>query len=185
MQNKTATPLASYVERARKVLQHEQRTHHQDRAITSGGLAAFTARWYDETCAICKQTGLDAGAIHRFVEHLEGYRQQDPMQRVLSVQAALAVLNEIDGSNQQVPTQTIQQHTPTPSREGPSTPAPLNGKQTQTTTGTEPPTKTQQAEHSQTNTKQQAKVQSATDKETVPSDALGQAQEEGASPTPT
>src|SRR5437764_2209415 len=81
MQNKTATPLASYVERARKVLQHEQRTHHQDRAITSGGLAAFTARWYDETCAICKQTGLDAGAIHRFVEHLEGYRQQDPMQR--------------------------------------------------------------------------------------------------------
>ena len=109
MQNKITTPLATYVERARKVLQHEQRTHHQDRAIKPGGLAAFIARWYAETSAICKATGLDAGPIHRFVEHLEGYRQQDPLQRASSLQAALTVLDAIDGSNQQAGTQVIQQ----------------------------------------------------------------------------
>jgi ATP-dependent DNA helicase RecG len=97
MPNQISTPLATYVERARKVLQHEQRTHHQDQAIKPGGLAAFTARWYNDTCAICKEAGLDEGPIHRFVEHLEGYRQQDPMQRASSLRAALAVLNEMDG----------------------------------------------------------------------------------------
>jgi len=101
MPNQITAPLATYVERARKVLQHEQRTHHQDQAIKPGGMAAFVARWYDETSAICKNAGLDAGPIHRFVEHLEGYRQQDPMQRAASLRAALAVLNEIDGTNQQ------------------------------------------------------------------------------------
>ncbi len=67
MSNQQFTPLATYVERARKVLQFEQRTNHQDRAIKPGGLEAFTARWYDETCAICKNTGLDLDPIQRFV----------------------------------------------------------------------------------------------------------------------
>ena len=97
MSNQQFTPLATYVERARKVLQFEQRTNHQDRAIKPGGLEAFTARWYDETCAICKNTGLDLGPIQRFVEHLEGYHQQDPMLRAASLRAALAILNELDG----------------------------------------------------------------------------------------
>ncbi len=96
MSNQQITPLATYVERARKVLQFEQRTNHQDRAIKPGGLEAFIARWYEETSAICKNTGLDLGPIHRFVEHFEGYHQQDPMLRAASLRAALAILNELD-----------------------------------------------------------------------------------------
>ncbi len=97
MQNQQIAPLAMYIERARKILQFEQRTNHQDRAIKPGGLEAFVARWYDETSAVCKNTGLDLDPIHRFVEHLEGYHKQDPMQRAASLRTALAILNELDG----------------------------------------------------------------------------------------
>ncbi len=96
MSNSTTNALASYVERARKVLQHEQRTHHQDQAIKPGGLELFVVRWADEASAAYKKAGLDSGPIHRFTEHLEGYRQQDPMQRAASLRAALAILNELD-----------------------------------------------------------------------------------------
>src|SRR3989440_3748644 len=96
MSNTTTDALASYVERARKVLQHEQRTHHQDQAIKPGGLELFVVRWADEVSDACKTAGLDSSPIHRFTEHLEGYRQQDPMQRAASLRAALAILNELD-----------------------------------------------------------------------------------------
>src|SRR5947208_5966928 len=96
MSNTTTDALASYVERARKVLQHEQRTHHQDQAIKPGGLELFVVRWADEASAACKKAGLDSNPIHRFTEHLEGYRKQDPMQRAASLRAALAILNELD-----------------------------------------------------------------------------------------
>src|SRR6266702_69794 len=100
MSNTTTDALASYVERARKVLQHEQRTHHQDQAIKPGGLELFVVRWADEASATCKKAGLDSGPIHRFTEHLEGYRQQDPMQRAASLRAALATLNELGNNGQ-------------------------------------------------------------------------------------
>src|SRR5437868_8815454 len=96
MSSSISNALTSYVERARKVLQHEQRTHHQDQAIKPGGLELFVARWADETSAACKNAGLDISPVHRFTEHLEGYRQQDPMQRAASLRAALAILNELD-----------------------------------------------------------------------------------------
>src|SRR2546423_12260120 len=96
MSNTTTDALASYVERARKVLQHEQRTHHQDQAIKPGGLELFAVRWADEAGAACQKAGLDISPIHRFTEHLEGYRQQDPMKRAASLRAALAILNELD-----------------------------------------------------------------------------------------
>ncbi|MFL5654350.1 MAG: ATP-dependent DNA helicase RecG [Ktedonobacteraceae bacterium] len=96
MSSSISNALASYVERARKVLQHEQRTHHQDQAIKPGGLELFVARWADEASAACKNAGLDISPVHRFTEHLEGYRQQDPMQRAASLRAALAILNELD-----------------------------------------------------------------------------------------
>src|SRR5438270_12387903 len=96
MSNTTSNTLATYIERARKVLQHEQRTNHQDQAIKPGGLELFVVRWADETTTICKQAGLDIRPIHQFIEHLEGYRQQDPMQRAASLRAALAILNELD-----------------------------------------------------------------------------------------
>jgi ATP-dependent DNA helicase RecG len=97
MSNQQSGKIAVYIEKARKILQFEQRTNHQDRAIKPGGLEAFIARWYDETSAICKKTGLDLDPVHRFVEHLEGYHKQDPMQRAASLRIALAILNELDG----------------------------------------------------------------------------------------
>src|SRR6266851_10382243 len=108
MSNSTTNALASYVERARKVLQHEQRTHHQDQAIKPGGLELFVVRWADEASAACKNAGLDSSPIHHFTEHLEGYRQQDPMQRAASLRAALAILNELD-TNGQAPIPHVSQ----------------------------------------------------------------------------
>jgi ATP-dependent DNA helicase RecG len=95
MSNSTNTQLAPYIERARKVLQYEQRGNHQDRVV-KGGLELFVVRWADEVSAVCKSAGLDLKPIHHFTEHLEGYRHQDPMQRAASLRAALAILNELD-----------------------------------------------------------------------------------------
>ena len=111
--NQQSISLATSVERARKVLQFEQRTNHQDKAIKPGGLEAFIARWYDETSIICKNPGLDLGPIHRFVEHFEGYHQQDPMLRATSLRAALAILNELDGHEPQQEIATAVQATQT------------------------------------------------------------------------
>jgi ATP-dependent DNA helicase RecG len=95
MSNQTNTQLAPYIERARKVLQYEQRGNHQDRVV-KGGLELFVVRWADEVSAVCKSAGLDLKPIHHFTEHIEGYRRQDPMQRAASLRAALAILNELD-----------------------------------------------------------------------------------------
>src|SRR5712692_5009665 len=108
MSNQTQTALSEYIERARKVLQHEQRTNHQDKAIKPGGLELFAVRWADEATSICKNAGFDISPIHRFTEHLEGYRLQDPMQRAASLRAALATLNEL-GNNGQAPVQHVSQ----------------------------------------------------------------------------
>ncbi|MBV9229802.1 MAG: hypothetical protein JOZ18_10855, partial [Chloroflexi bacterium] len=103
MSNTTSSALASCIERARKVLQYEQRTNHQDRAIKPGGLELFAVRWADEASAACKSAGLDISPIHHFTEHLERYRQQDPMQRAASLRAALAILNELDTKSGETP----------------------------------------------------------------------------------
>ncbi|MBV9229212.1 MAG: ATP-dependent DNA helicase RecG [Chloroflexi bacterium] len=115
MSNQNVTTLTPYIERARKVLQHEQRTNHQDQAIKPGGVEVFASRWADETSAICKNAGLDLAPIYRFVEYLEHYRTQDPMQRAASLRAALAVLNELDGAN------GSSRATPSPVQTKPST----------------------------------------------------------------
>ncbi len=94
----TVSPLAPYIERARKVLQHEQRTNHQDQAVKPGGLELFAVRWADDASTICKTAGLDLKPIHRFTEHFEGYRQQDPLQRAASLRAALAILDELQSN---------------------------------------------------------------------------------------
>jgi ATP-dependent DNA helicase RecG len=95
MSNTTQSPLAPYIERARKVLQYEQRGNHQDR-IVQGGLELFVVRWAEEVSAACKNAGIDLRPLYRFTEHLEGYRRQDPMQRAASLRAALAILNELE-----------------------------------------------------------------------------------------
>lgn len=95
MSDSANTQLAPYIERARKVLQYEQRGNHQDRVV-KGGLELFVVRWADEVSAVCKSAGIDLRPIHNFTEHLEGYHRQDPMQRAASLRAALAILNELD-----------------------------------------------------------------------------------------
>src|SRR5712692_10463764 len=108
MPNSTNTQLAPLIERARKVLQYEQRGNHQDRVV-NGGLELFVVRWADEVSAICKKAGLDLKPIYRFTEYLEGYRRQDPMQRASSLRTALSVLNELEhgvGNNTGIHAQT-------------------------------------------------------------------------------
>ncbi|MGZ3625465.1 MAG: ATP-dependent DNA helicase RecG [Ktedonobacteraceae bacterium] len=95
MPDSTNSQLAPLIERARKVLQYEQRGNHQDRVV-KGGLELFVVRWADEVSAICKKTGLDLKPIYRFTEYLEGYRRQDPMQRASSLRTALSVLDELE-----------------------------------------------------------------------------------------
>ena len=113
MPDTTNNALAQYVERARKVLQHEQRTNHQDQAIKPGGLELFVVRWADQAQGACKEAGLDPRPIHSFTEYLEGYRRQDPMQRAASLRAALSILNELDGNTSNTfPAQ--QRQTPSP-----------------------------------------------------------------------
>src|SRR5215469_8611276 len=101
--------LVSYIERARKVLQYEQRGNHQDQ-IVRGGLELFVVRWADEVIAACKNAGLDPKPIHRFTEHLEGYRRQDPIQRAASLRAALAILSELEDNG--APTTPARSTTP-------------------------------------------------------------------------
>src|SRR6266571_1944787 len=99
MSNSANEQLAPYIERARKVLQYEQRGNHQDRVV-NGGLELFVVRWADEIIAVCKNAGLDLKPIHRLTEYLEGYRRQDPIQRAANLRAALAILNELDTNEQ-------------------------------------------------------------------------------------
>jgi len=60
-------------------------------------------RWADEVIAACKNAGLDPKPIHRFTEHLEGYRRQDPIQRAASLRAALAILGELESDGAATP----------------------------------------------------------------------------------
>jgi ATP-dependent DNA helicase RecG len=95
MSTSTTQSLAACIERARKVLQYEQRTNHQDQAIKPGGVELFVVRWADEASVLLKNAGSDMRLLYRFTEHLEGYRRQDPIQRAANLRAALAILNEI------------------------------------------------------------------------------------------
>src|SRR5690242_3603745 len=113
MSTQNNTVLAPYIQRARKVLQHEQRTNHQDQAIKPGGMEIFVGRWADEMKTACKQAGLDPHPVYRITEHLEGYRRQDPMQRAANIRAVLAILNELEGHTPP-PSTPIQAKTPAP-----------------------------------------------------------------------
>src|SRR5579859_6166372 len=131
MSNQTASQLTTLVERARKVLHYEQRGNHQDKVVT-GGLELFVVHWAEEASTVCKEAGLDLKPIYRFTEHLEGYRQQDPMQRAASLRAALSILNEL-ASNGQTPPQAAlvsartapQVAQPAEAKPAPTTPPPV------------------------------------------------------------
>src|SRR5579875_1157669 len=96
MVNQHKVSRAEYITRARKVLQFEQQTQHRDQAIRPGGLESFVARWASEMTTLYQAEGLDTRPIYRFTEYLEGYRQQDPLQRASNIRAALALLEELE-----------------------------------------------------------------------------------------
>ena len=103
------TTITAQIEKARKVLQYEQRGNHQDKLV-KGGLELFASRWAEEFQAARQQAGLDIRPIYRFMEHLEGYRQQDPLQRATNLRAALAILDTLEQNEN-----GTQGHAPTPS----------------------------------------------------------------------
>ena len=86
--------IASHIERARKVFQYEQRNNHQDKLV-QGGLELFASRWAEDCSLARKEAGLDLRPLQRLMEHLEGYRQQDPLQRSTNIRAALSILDEM------------------------------------------------------------------------------------------
>ncbi|MEO7001691.1 MAG: hypothetical protein ABI068_07745, partial [Ktedonobacterales bacterium] len=101
-------PLGALIERARRVLQHEQRTGHADVAVKPGGLEAFVAHWSQEVRDARAQSDTPAqqdGASGRPAEDaisrlLTGYHALDPMQRTAKVRAALALLDALLQTNQ-------------------------------------------------------------------------------------
>ncbi len=124
MSNQTRSQLAPLIERARKVLVYEQRNNHQDKVV-QGGLELFAVRWADEVSALCKDAGLDPRPAHRFTEFLEGYRKQDPMQRAASLRAALALLEELNGSEEEDGSKAPPTESKTSTDKGKPSPGPL------------------------------------------------------------
>ena len=91
------------IDRARRVLAHEQRTGHGDTAVKPGGLEAFITRWAGEVRAARLGGAIAAGSSHAsgpapeeaIVRLLAGYHALDPMSRAAKVRAALALLDTI------------------------------------------------------------------------------------------
>ncbi len=115
------------IERARRILRHEQRTGHEDAAVKPGGIESFLARWADD------MRGADGaasdGLTQSVMRQLSGYRALDPMQRAARVRAALALLDSAPSSaaeaapaaraSQPHPTRPAQQPALRPARPAP------------------------------------------------------------------
>jgi ATP-dependent DNA helicase RecG len=89
------TTITEQLEKARKVLEYEQRANHQDKLV-QGGLELFASRWAESLSVARSEAGLTLHPVHRFMEHMEGYRQQDPLQRATNIRAALSILAEME-----------------------------------------------------------------------------------------
>ncbi len=102
VQSTGAQPL---IERARRILLHEQRTGHNDTAVKPGGLETFIERWAAEMRAARQHGDLGAHAADGnppedvIARLIGGYRDLDGMQRAAKVRAALALLEGIDGAH--------------------------------------------------------------------------------------
>ncbi len=89
--------LPPVIEKARKILLHEQRLGHTDQTVRPGGLEAFIARWTEEVEKLRLAGELQDAAgtppVEQAVQHLlQDYHALDPMQRAARVRAALARL---------------------------------------------------------------------------------------------
>jgi ATP-dependent DNA helicase RecG len=112
MPSQNASVLIDCLQRARKVLQHEQRTNYQDRAIRPGGLETFAAIWAEQASTALTEVGLGTAPVHRFLTHFEGYRQQDPIQRAANLRAALSILDDLENSKYTAPPTDTAQRSP-------------------------------------------------------------------------
>jgi ATP-dependent DNA helicase RecG len=89
--------LPPVIEKARKILLHEQRLGHTDQTVRPGGLEAFVAHWVGEV-EEQRQAGqlkeiAGAPPVEQVIQHLlQDYHALDPMQRAARVRAALARL---------------------------------------------------------------------------------------------
>src|SRR5690349_7654852 len=99
MQSTGAQPL---IERARRILLHEQRTGHNDAAVKPGGLETFITRWAEEMRA-ARQSGdlrahaADGNPPEEVIARLIGSNHTlDGMQRAAKVRAALALLEGLN-----------------------------------------------------------------------------------------
>ena len=88
------------IERARRVLLHEQRTGHADIAVKPGGMAAFVTHWSKELAEALSGEEPASGSTsahtpleRALVELFTDYQLQDPMRRAANTRAALALLD--------------------------------------------------------------------------------------------
>src|SRR5438045_1421346 len=86
------------VERAVRILRHEQRTGHADGAVKPGGLESFVARWVEDVRAARSRGEMGERPFEETVrQQVAGYAGLDPMQRAARVRSALAALESISG----------------------------------------------------------------------------------------
>jgi ATP-dependent DNA helicase RecG len=94
------------LDRARRVLGHEQHTGHADSAVKPGGLEAFITRWTADVRAARLRGAITAGSGHAsgpapeeaIARLIAGYHALDPMSRAAKVRAALALLGSIQAT---------------------------------------------------------------------------------------
>jgi ATP-dependent DNA helicase RecG len=86
------------IERAIRILRHEQRTGHADSAVKPGGLESFVARWVEDVRAARGRGELGERPFEETVrQQVGGYAGLDPMQRAARVRSALAALESVGG----------------------------------------------------------------------------------------
>ena len=125
---------ATLIERARRILQHEQRTGHADAAVKPGGLEAFIEHWLREaraSGAFAAAQSASAGAGHSggtgpietLARLFPGYAGLDPMQRTAKVRSALALLDALAPTSARASSSAPAApaaHTPAPHRQSPA-----------------------------------------------------------------
>ncbi len=93
-----AAEVAALVERARRILLHEQRTGHEDAAVKPGGLEAFVTRWAQDVRAARSGTASASPASSpedSILRLVFGYHALDPMQRAARIRSALVQLDAL------------------------------------------------------------------------------------------
>src|SRR5215831_11847628 len=106
------------VERAVRILRHEQRTGYTDSAVKPGGLEIFVGRWVEDVRAARNRGELDERLFEGTVrQQVAGYAGLDPMQRTARVRSALAALESVGGAPTRSSAATVpQQQRPTAQR---------------------------------------------------------------------